>query len=72
MSRLWRRIVLCWVVLVAVAGGLTLWLQDSVQPPPQTRWEESRTPAPLPTDLSCPPSEADYVVCAYATLHVSP
>ncbi|MFJ8083971.1 hypothetical protein ACIQ6Y_25580 [Streptomyces sp. NPDC096205] len=68
MSRLWRRAVLCWAVLVAVGGGLTLWLQDSAQPPPRARWEESRTPVPVPSDYTCPTQDADLVVCAYATI----
>ncbi|MFI9151908.1 hypothetical protein [Streptomyces sp. NPDC053367] len=68
MSRPWRRAVLCWAVLVVVAGGLTLWLQDSAQPPPDARWEEYRTPAAVPGDYTCPTQEAEYLVCAYATL----
>lgn len=57
-----------WAVLVAVGGAATLWLQDSAEPPPKARWEESSTPVPVPSDLRCPTREAEYVVCAYATI----
>jgi hypothetical protein len=66
--RPWRWAVVTWTVAVVAGGGLTLWLQDSAQPPPRARWEESRTPVPVPTDLICPTRDADHVVCAYATI----
>ncbi|MFD7433457.1 hypothetical protein [Streptomyces sp. NPDC059861] len=43
---LWRGAVLVWAVTVAVAGGLTLWMQDSVEPSGPYRWEKA-TPTPL-------------------------
>lgn len=45
--RLWRWAVVVWVVLVAVAGGLTLWLQDSAEPR-RYRWEEAGPTPSLP------------------------
>ncbi|AYC38651.1 hypothetical protein [Streptomyces griseorubiginosus] len=44
-SRLWRWALLVWAVLVVVAGGLTLWLQDSTEPPGPYVWEQS-SPTP--------------------------
>ncbi|GAQ70164.1 hypothetical protein ACKI1I_22625 [Streptomyces turgidiscabies] len=44
--RVWRWAVLVWVVTVAVGGALTVWLQDSAEPP--------RTPASHGTDDSGP------------------
>lgn len=39
---MWRWAVLVWAIAVAVGGGLTLWLQDSMQPrPPAVREQES-------------------------------
>ncbi|MEU5046934.1 hypothetical protein [Streptomyces griseorubiginosus] len=46
--RSWRRALVVWAVLVVVAGGLTLWLQDSVQPRGPYRWEESSPTPSLP------------------------
>ncbi|WLW52283.1 hypothetical protein [Streptomyces sp. YU58] len=74
--RLWRRIVVAWVVLVAVAGGVTLWLQDSVEPPGPYRWEEARPSEPsLPTgrDTPCPSptagaQEGAAFVCDYSVI----
>ncbi|MFJ9901588.1 hypothetical protein ACIRVK_01555 [Streptomyces sp. NPDC101152] len=37
----WRWAVAVWLVAVVVGGGLTLWLQDSAEPPPAARWEQS-------------------------------
>lgn len=57
---LWRRVVSTWVFLVAVAGGLTLWLQESAQPPrPHGREEEAGPTPTLPEgrETPCPSSE---------------
>jgi hypothetical protein len=61
--RLWRRIVVGWVAAVAVGGGLTLWLQDSAQPPGPSSWERAEptaTPS-LPEDWegACPTPTID-------------
>ncbi|MFD7279822.1 hypothetical protein ACFV80_22925 [Streptomyces sp. NPDC059862] len=45
----WRWAVTVWAVTVVVGGGLTLWLQDSAEPPEPYGWEES---SPTPTPLS--------------------
>lgn len=46
--RLWRRVLVVWAVLVVVAGGLTLWLQDSAEPSGPYGWEESSPTPSLP------------------------
>ncbi|MGP4083373.1 hypothetical protein [Streptomyces sp. KR55] len=44
----WRWALAVWTVTVIVGGGLTLWLQDSAEPPePYGRQESSPTPTPL-------------------------
>ncbi|MFJ7074825.1 hypothetical protein [Streptomyces sp. NPDC098781] len=44
--RLWRRVAAAWLGVVVVAGGLTLWLRDSAEPPePHVREEASPTPS---------------------------
>ncbi|WP_240797813.1 hypothetical protein [Streptomyces sp. F001] len=44
----WRWGMAVWVVTVAFGGGLTLWLQDSAEPPePYGRQESSPAPTPL-------------------------
>lgn len=47
-----------WMIAVAVAGGLTLWLQDSAEPPPPARWERAdpsgEPAAPLLKATACP------------------
>ncbi|MGW2570560.1 hypothetical protein [Streptomyces sp. NPDC001537] len=56
--RAWRWAVVVWAIVVAVAGGLTLWLQDSAEPPPPVGWEQadpSEEPAaPLLKATVCP------------------
>lgn len=49
--RLWRLIVAVWVILVAVAGGLTLWLRDSVEPR-RYGWEEADPEPSLSASIS--------------------
>ncbi|MFG2127686.1 hypothetical protein ACGFNV_07790 [Streptomyces sp. NPDC048751] len=77
--RWWRWIVVGWAVTVAVGGGLTLWLQDSAEPPGPYVWENydpSEAPAPLlqldATELPCPAEtaarEGEQILCAYATI----
>ncbi|MEV1078830.1 hypothetical protein AB0I98_11345 [Streptomyces sp. NPDC050211] len=72
--RLWRWAVTVWAVAVVVGGGLTLWLQDSAEPPEPYGWEETEDPAPLlrsDVESLCPSAtfrpEEDFV-CAYATI----
>lgn len=67
--RLWRWVVAVWVILVAVAGGLTLWLQDSAEPR-RYGWEETRPTPSLSASVSwqtlCPsatPAEDGSVLC---------
>ena len=71
----WRWAVAVWTALVVVAGGLTLWLQDSAEPPPPRGWENAN-PGPTPPaerlrPTACPtPTAADGVVialCAVST-----
>ncbi|MFF5041668.1 hypothetical protein [Streptomyces nigra] len=55
--RSWRWIVAAWLVLMAVAGGATLWLQDTGRPQGRFGWENA-TPGTSPPE--CPlPSPAD-------------
>lgn len=46
--RLWRWVVGAWVIVVAVAGGATLWLEDAAEPPGPYRWEEASPTPSLP------------------------
>ncbi|KUN56227.1 hypothetical protein AQJ43_01035 [Streptomyces avermitilis] len=69
--RVWRWAIGVWAAAVLVGGGLTLWLQDSTEPPPPTGWEPA--PAPLlSADVRdhppCPgASDGQAVLCVYAT-----
>jgi hypothetical protein len=73
-GRPWRWAVTVWAVAVVVGGGLTLWLQDSAEPPEPSGQGETANPAPLlrlDVESLCPtltsrPGET--VVCAYATI----
>ncbi|MER5385753.1 hypothetical protein ABT040_36835 [Streptomyces sp. NPDC002688] len=66
-----------WAVVVVAGGVLTLWLQDSAEPPPPAGWyrsgEDGRdAPAPLlSSDVSEPPcpvaQDGRPVLCAVAT-----
>ncbi|NUO41488.1 MAG: hypothetical protein HOV82_05560 [Streptomyces sp.] len=38
--------MVAWVIVVAVAGAATLWLQDSAEPPGPYSWQEA---SPSPT-----------------------
>lgn len=66
---MWRRVVIGWALLVAVAGALTLWMQDSAQPRGPYVWQDADPdadpdePPALPT---CPTTGA--VACAYADM----
>ncbi|MFF5977269.1 hypothetical protein ACFY78_00305 [Streptomyces olindensis] len=64
--RLWRRAVIVWAVAVAVAGGLTLWMQDSTEPRGPYVWERT-DPDETPDLPPCPtPEGVGAVLCAYA------
>jgi hypothetical protein len=63
--RVWRRVVIAWALVVAVAGGLTLWMQDSTQPRGPYVWEQTN-PEETPDLPPCPTSEdGGDVACAY-------
>ncbi|MFI6851689.1 hypothetical protein [Streptomyces sp. NPDC050416] len=64
--RVWRWAVIVWVLAVAVAGGLTLWLQDSTEPQGPYVWENAKPdktpdlpPCPTPDGAGLP------IACAY-------
>lgn len=59
--RLWRWVVAVWLVLVAVAGGVTLWLRDASAPPGPYRWENATSPA-LPPECT-PPAPGEDALC---------
>ncbi|MFE9026909.1 hypothetical protein ACFYOA_11685 [Streptomyces iakyrus] len=63
----WRGMVIGWALVVAVAGGLTLWMQDSAEPAGPYVWEQTGPDDPL--DLPpCPtPEDAGTAACAYGT-----
>jgi len=76
----WRWALAVWTVAVVVGGGLTLWLQDSAEPPPPTGWYEDQrdtgedtgeSPAPLLSfEETVPPCPDEgngpvAVACAY-------
>ncbi|WDV54454.1 hypothetical protein PV963_30890 [Streptomyces coeruleorubidus] len=64
--RVWRRVVIVWALVVAVAGGLTLWMQDSTEPQGPYVWENT-DPEETPDLPPCPtPEEGGAVLCAYA------
>ncbi|MEU9169886.1 hypothetical protein AB0D34_19110 [Streptomyces sp. NPDC048420] len=70
--RLWRRTLLLWAALVVVAGGLTLWLQDSAEPPGPYGWEESSPTPSLPEgwESACAgatPDEKGRTLCFFRT-----
>jgi hypothetical protein len=60
--RLWRRIVVGWVVAVAVGGGLTLWLDDSARPPGPYSWQQAE-----PSDSPSLPEDRE-AVCPSPTI----
>ncbi|MEU2913272.1 hypothetical protein ACWCQ0_12640 [Streptomyces massasporeus] len=54
----WRLVVVVWALIVAVAGGLTLWMQDSTEPRGPYVWErtdpgDARHLPPCPTPQAC-------------------
>jgi hypothetical protein len=71
--RLGRWALAMWAALVVVAGGLTLWLQDSAEPPGPYGWQESSPTPVLPEGWHslCPSPTADpeagptVVACAF-------
>ncbi|MGC9543032.1 hypothetical protein [Streptomyces sp. UG1] len=68
--RLWRWALVVWVILVAVAGGATLWLRDSAEPPGPYRWENAGPTPSLPERWrsACPtPDEDGEVLCFVRT-----
>ncbi|MFD8226679.1 hypothetical protein ACFV16_21200 [Streptomyces massasporeus] len=58
----WRLVTIVWVLAVAVAGGLTLWMQDSTEPAGPYRWERTE-PGDAQHLPPCPTPQA----CAYVT-----
>lgn len=71
-GRRWRWVLLAWAALVVVAGGLTLWLQDSDEPS-GPRVGERATPTPsLPQgwQTACSrssPDEKGRTLCFFRT-----
>ncbi|MFJ4203756.1 hypothetical protein ACIP2Y_29565 [Streptomyces sviceus] len=71
--RAWTWAVAVWAALVVVAGVLTLWLQDSVEPPGPYSWEENSPTPELPEgwNSQCPSPTSDpdaspmVVACAF-------
>ncbi|MDQ0907695.1 hypothetical protein QFZ22_003680 [Streptomyces canus] len=71
--RVWAWAVAVWAALAVVAGVLTLWLQDSAEPPGPYGWEESSPTPALPEGWHslCPSPTADpgagptVVACAF-------
>ncbi|MEV4789889.1 hypothetical protein [Streptomyces tuirus] len=57
-----RLVVMVWALVAVVAGGLTLWLQDSAEPPGPYGWERT-DPGDAQHLPPCPTPEA----CAYVT-----
>ncbi|MFJ8534638.1 hypothetical protein [Streptomyces sp. NPDC093591] len=59
--RLWRWVGVVWVIVVAVAGGATLWLRDAAESPGPYGWEEaSPTPStPKGWATACPSPTLD-------------
>ncbi|MES9621413.1 hypothetical protein ACPCBX_18045 [Streptomyces tuirus] len=57
-----RLVVMVWALVAVVAGGLTLWMQDSAEPPGPYGWERT-DPGDAQHLPPCPTPEA----CAYVT-----
>ncbi|MEU6180371.1 hypothetical protein [Streptomyces coeruleorubidus] len=63
--RVWRRVGIAWALIVVVAGGLTLWMQDSTGPRGPYVWEQTN-PDETP-DPPCPtPEDVGAALCVYA------
>ncbi|GAP47297.1 hypothetical protein [Streptomyces azureus] len=63
--RVWRRAVIVWALVAVVAGGLTLWMQDSTKPRGPYVWEDAN-PDETPDLPPCPtPEDVGAVLCAY-------
>ncbi|MGW0990214.1 hypothetical protein ACWD46_29170 [Streptomyces sp. NPDC002486] len=61
----WRRVVIGWALLVAAAGGLTLWMQDSTEPRGPYIWQQADPDEP-PDLPPCPTTgDGGAVACAY-------
>ncbi|MER5939116.1 hypothetical protein ABT121_17535 [Streptomyces sp. NPDC001928] len=70
--RLWQWVVVVWVILVAVAGGVTWWLEDSSEPPGPYRWENADPTPSLPEGwesacASATPDEDGRALCFVRT-----
>ncbi|MBQ0995819.1 hypothetical protein KBY32_04330 [Streptomyces sp. RK62] len=61
--RPWRWIVAAWLVLVAVAGGATLWLQDTGRPPGRYGWENATPSTSPPPECPSPADGSVDVLC---------
>ncbi|GAA2288238.1 hypothetical protein GCM10010234_30640 [Streptomyces hawaiiensis] len=61
----WRRVMIGWALLVAVAGGLTLWMRDSTEPRGPYVWQQT-DPGGTPDLPPCPTTgESGAVACGY-------
>ncbi|MFJ8714409.1 hypothetical protein ACIRD9_14680 [Streptomyces violaceus] len=61
----WRWAVMVWALVVVVAGGLTLWMQDATEPQGPYVWEETK-PDETPSLPPCPtPEGVDAALCVY-------
>ncbi|GAA4537993.1 hypothetical protein GCM10023097_01790 [Streptomyces collinus] len=64
---MWRGVVIGWALVVAVTGGLTLWMQDSAEPAGPYVWEQT-DPDESPDLSPCPsPEDTGAPACAYRT-----
>ncbi|MFI8167035.1 hypothetical protein ACIGAN_11810 [Streptomyces sp. NPDC085931] len=61
--RVWRWAVTVWALVVVVAGGLTLWAQDSTEP--QGPYVRERTDPDEPELPPCPVPEVGERACMY-------
>ncbi|MEU1021599.1 hypothetical protein ABZ366_05725 [Streptomyces sp. NPDC005904] len=73
---LWRWAVALWLVIVAVAGGLTLWWDESTEPR-RYGWEEPGPTPSLPQEWQSPcagatPDESGRAACFNRTRQPDP